>query len=179
MKARNRISVALTLASFACLWPGLTFDLITLSASMNVLGSEMELFRETRSILGTVDALRESGNDLVAGMIFFFGVVVPVVKGAILFLVLSPLVRDPRLRGRLFAFVCAIGKWAMSDVFTVGVLVAFLSAKATDGLDASIEHGFWWFVGYCMLSILAMQFLKLPAASGDGPQPDGDGDRRG
>ena len=143
--------------SFGLLYPGLTDDLITISASLGPL----ELFKETRSILGTVSSLHESGNDIVAGMIFFFGVIVPFIKGAILIAVLS--LRKGRLRFRLFHFVKVISKWAMSDVFTVGVLVAFLSAKATENMDAQVERGFYFFAGYCLLSILALQFLKLPA----------------
>ena len=49
----------------------------------------------------------------------------------------------------------------MADVFVVGVYVAYLSAKATDNLDARIEDGFYWFVSYCLVSLLALQFMKI------------------
>jgi len=160
LSKRNWFALALIVVSFGLLYPGLTDDLITISVSFGGL----QLMNETRSILGTVRSLHESGNDIVAGMIFFFGVMVPFIKAGILFIVLA--MRQSRMRYRLFGFVKAISKWAMSDVFTVGVLVAFLSAKATEAMDAKIERGFYFFAAYCVLSILALQFMKLP------PDPD-------
>ena len=59
-----------------------------------------------------------------------FSVIVPFVKGALLAAVM--LLRDPRRRYGIYRFVRDISKWAMADVFVVGVYVAFLSAKATD-----------------------------------------------
>jgi len=47
--------------------------------------------------------------------------------------------------------------------------VSFLSAKATDGLDAEIEPGFYWFTAYCLLSLLSLQFLQLTKD----PPPEG------
>ena len=80
--------------------------------------------------------------------------------------------RNAAWRYRLFIFVRSISKWAMSDVFTVGVYVAFLAAKATDNMDARIEPGFYWFAGYCLVSLLALQVMKVdaPGAGGDGPK---------
>jgi uncharacterized paraquat-inducible protein A len=65
------------------------------------------------------------------------------------------------MRWRLFAFVRSISKWAMCDVFVVGVYVAYLSSKATEGMDAQIRSGFYWFTAYCLLSLLSLQFMKI------------------
>ena len=72
--------------------------------------------------------------------------------------------REPRRRERLFLFVRSISKWAMSDVFAVGVYIAFLAANATDRMDAKLHGGFFWFVGYCVVSLLALQFARVDAA---------------
>ncbi len=50
----------------------------------------------------------------------------------------------------------------MADVFAMGVWVAFLAGKATDNLDAQIRIGFYYFVGYCLVSLLAIQFMSVP-----------------
>lgn len=158
-RSRNRVGGALTLLSFALLVPGLTLPLITLKAHVTLMGRQMEIFHETRSILQTVRNLHESGYDFVAGLILLFGVIVPLVKGALLGAVL--LQRDRRWREPVFLFVRSISKWAMADVFVVGVYVSFLSAEAADNLDAVIGSGFYFFVGYCLVSLLALQFMKV------------------
>jgi len=66
-------------------------------------------------------------------------------------------------RFKLYLFVRAISKWAMVDVFVVGIWVAFLAGKAADHFDAQIEPGFYFFVAYCLISLVALQLLHLPA----------------
>jgi paraquat-inducible protein A len=52
----------------------------------------------------------------------------------------------------------------MADVFAVGVFIAFMASKAIDNLDAIMGSGFYYFVGYCLVSNLAFQFLHVPPA---------------
>jgi uncharacterized paraquat-inducible protein A len=157
MTARNIIALVLVVVSFALLYPGLTQPLITISASFTLLGRTMDLFSETRSILTTIQDLHESGNDFVAGLILVFGVVVPLVKGLVL---LSVLVLKSA-RFRLFGIVRSISKWAMNDVFVVAVYTAFLAGKANENLDAKLEAGFYYFTAYCLISLLALQVMKI------------------
>jgi uncharacterized paraquat-inducible protein A len=141
--------------------------MITLTATFDVLGRKMEVFRETRNLLQTVESLHDSGNDFVAGLVFFFGVVVPIGKG--LLLVAALLLRAGGARRVANGFARAISKWAMNDVFVVATYVSFLSAKATDALDAKLEPGFFWFTAYVLLSLLALSFLKLESAPSERP----------
>ena len=67
------------------------------------------------------------------------------------------------VRYRLFAFVRGISKWAMADVFVVGVYIAYLSAKATDALDAQLHEGFYYFAAYCLISLLSVQVMHVEA----------------
>lgn len=157
MKPRNLIAVILVLISLGLLIPGLSKDLITITASFSMFGNTTELFRKTRSILQSISDLHESGNDFVAGLVLLFSVLVPFFKIALLGV--AAWVKNPRVRYRTFAFVRAISKWAMADVFVVGVYIAFLTAEATDGLDAELHSGFFWFTGYCLVSLAALQFM--------------------
>ena len=163
MTRRNMAAVVLVLVSLVVVVPGLIQPIITLSA--NMMGRQV--FAETRSILQTVKDLHESGNDLVAGMILFFSVLVPFIKAVLLGVVglLKPTVP---VRYRLFAFVRGISKWAMADVFVVGVYIAYLSAKATDALDAQLHEGFYYFTAYCLISLLSVQVMHVeqPKAGG-------------
>lgn len=159
MTRRNLIAVVLVLISLGVVVPGLIQPIITLSA--NMMGRQV--FAETRSILQTVKDLHESGNDLVAGMILFFSVLVPFIK-AVLLGVVGLLKPTAPLRYRLFAFVRGISKWAMADVFVVGVYIAYLSAKATDALDAELHEGFYYFTAYCLISLLSVQVMHVEQA---------------
>jgi len=54
----------------------------------------------------------------------------------------------------------------------VGVFIAMLAARATDNLDAVAESGFYCFAGYCLVSNLAFQFLRVPPPAGSLTPPD-------
>jgi len=159
MSNRNKLALAIILLSFVVLIPGLTKPLITISASVGFMGQDHEIFSETRSILQTIRRLNESGNRFVAGLIMLFSVIVPFSKGLILGAIL--LLHDRRQQSKLFYFVRNISKWSMADVFVVGVYVAFLSAKANENLDASLGVGFYLFALYCLISLAALQAMKL------------------
>lgn len=159
MRARNVTALVLVLISFALLYPGLTWPLITISASMEFGGSRFEIFRQTRSTIGTIKDLHTSGNDFVAGLILLFSVIVPFVKGGLLAVIM--IMRKPGPRTRVYRFVRSISKWAMADVFVVGVFVAYLAAKATDNLDAEVGSGFYYFTAYCLVSLIALQFMAV------------------
>lgn len=165
IRTRNVVAIALIVVSYALLVPGLTQPLLTITAGIDFMGMQRELFRETRSILQTVRNLHESGNDFVAGLILLFSVIVPVAKGLLLLVALA--LRDAARRYGIFRFVRSISKWSMSDVFLVGVYVAYLAAKATDNLDAVAERGFYYFAGYCLVSLLSLQFMVIEPPAAD------------
>jgi paraquat-inducible protein A len=151
----QRLGLLLAIASYVILWPGVTEPIMTISASVNVFGLKTQLFHETRSIWETVVTLNKQGYLLVAVLIVTFSVVIPVLKGlTILFAWIWP----TEMRWRI---VAAISKWSMVDVFVVGILVAFLTAKATAELQAELLEGFWWFLSFCILSIVSGQLLAL------------------
>lgn len=156
MTRRNIAAVVLVLISLVVVVPGLIQPIITLSA--NMMGRQV--FAETRSILQTVKDLHSSGNYVVAGMILFFSVMVPFIK-AVLLGVVGLLKPTQPARYRIFAFVRGISKWAMADVFVVGVYIAYLSAKATDALDAQLHEGFYYFAAYCLISLLSVQVMRV------------------
>jgi paraquat-inducible protein A len=162
----NGLALILILASFACLVPGLTHPAITLDISpvLPFIG-KMAIYHQTRSILGTVGNLYDTGNLLVAGLILLFSVVVPFAKGlALLYVMGFP--RAP-FRMPIYRFVALIAKWSMADVFVMGIFLSFLATGAAEGLSAVLHDGFWFFLTYCLLSVASAQFLRIephPAA---------------
>ncbi len=159
MSRRNQIAALLTLVSLGLLVPGLTRPVLTISASISLLGNTREIFRETQSIAESVRNLFESGNAFVATLILLFSILVPVLKAVLLGFVLFT--RDAALRARLGRFVRSISKWSMADVFVVGVFIAFMAANALDNLDAQAGVGLYYFAAYCLVSNLAFQFLQV------------------
>jgi paraquat-inducible protein A len=158
MSTRNWIAVGLTLLSLALLVPGLQSDALTITATMPLL--KKPLYEETQSIMRAARRLYDSRNYFVAGLVIFFSLVVPVIKIALLGAVL--LMKSPVTRYRIYLFTRSISKWAMADVFAVGVFIAFLAANALDNLDARLHPGYYYFVAYCLVSNVAFQFLHVP-----------------
>ena len=127
---------------------------------------QLEAYRNTRSIWGTVDELSRTGNLPVAFLIVFFSLVIPVFK---LLLQLSSLfVNHAEVRGWLLRLNGGLSKWSMSDVFVMGLLVAYMAGSASGQvgdmltMSASLEPGFYYFLAYCLFSIAAGSLLREP-----------------
>ena len=129
---------------------------LKVSAELPLLG-EMVLQESTQSVISTIETLYEADNNLVAFLILFFSVMVPLIKAtaqlAILFV--SSLRNKPGIHN----FVSIISKWSMADVFVVGVLLAFLATKSEETIQTWLHEGFYYFLSYCIISIIAVQIL--------------------
>jgi uncharacterized paraquat-inducible protein A len=131
--------------------------------NLDVSGT-VSAFDKTRSILGTAHELYANNHLLVAMLIVVFSVVVPLIKALILLAVLLPV--KPKVKTTLLWISSAISKWSMADVFVIAIFIAFLASNGIQesrGLvdfDAHLGVGFWYFLGYCLLSILGTQILS-------------------
>jgi uncharacterized paraquat-inducible protein A len=159
MSRRNLLALALSLVSLALLWPGLVEPVLTIRATIEMFGTERELTNETRSVVGAIRSLHDSGNDFVAGLILLFSVLVPLTKAALLVPIFAR--RNSPVAYRLYRVVQTISKWSMADVFAVGMLIALLVAKGTANLSAVAGPGFYFFAAYCLVSNAAFQLLQV------------------
>ncbi len=116
------------------------------------------LYEETQSILRAIQRLYDSKNYFVAGLVLLFSVIVPFIKAGLLAVILW--VKNPATKYRLYLFVRSVSKWAMADVFAVGIFIAFMAGNAIDNLDAKLHPGFYYFIAYCLISNLS---LPVPA----------------
>jgi uncharacterized paraquat-inducible protein A len=123
------------------------------------LVGETTLYERTQSIIESVEFLWENNNRFVAFLILFFSVMIPVTKAVLLLLVLW--LQALKSRYNVYRFVYAISKWSMADVFVVGVFIAYLSTESTDAISARLHDGFFYFVGYCLISIASVQVMKI------------------
>lgn len=164
-KKINLVALALILISFAVLGPGIYYPILTISTTIKLpFVGVMDLGSETRSILGTIQYLWVSKNYLVSSLIFIFSVCVPVLKALGLLFILFP--SSEKVRENLLGIIKRIGKWSMADVFIVAVFLAYLSTASMDVLKAKIEKGFYFFLAYCLLSVLATEFILLTHKKG-------------
>lgn len=159
-KIRNPLALLLIAVSLACLFPGVTEPLlqIKVSASVPILGS-LQFYDQTQSILQSIDALLQSGHTLVGMLILLFSIVVPLAKAALL--CIAALISAPKLKILLHRLVNAISKWSMADVFVVSVFMAFLATGENSYVNALLHPGFYYFLAYCVISILATQLLRF------------------
>ncbi len=141
---------------------GQTHQMLTMVSALlglDQIEGRLEAYRSTRSIVDTVNELASSGNLPVAFLIVFFSIVVPVFK---LVLQATALALPRRAwRTPLWWLNGALSKWSMADVFVMGLLVAYMAGAASGQMgdmlimDARLEVGFWYFLAYCLFSILA------------------------
>ena len=135
------------------------------------LTGNIPAYDKSRSILGTVEELYRANQWLVAFLIALFSIIVPVIKS--LLMIISSLLSDKSARVSR-AIIRLISKWSMADVFVVAIIVAFLAANATQqteelfSLTAEFGDGFYYFLGYCLLSILSMQLMEYGLSRSSG-----------
>jgi Paraquat-inducible protein A len=135
---------------------------------------DIEVYLQTRSIVGSVRNLYDVGSPVPATLILLFSVIVPVTKAVLV--AWAFFLARPDARTRTLRFVEAIAKWSMADVFVVALFIAYLAAQATQTppgnpdaaplvrFDAHFGPGFYWFAAYCLFSLASQQFTARISA---------------
>jgi hypothetical protein len=152
------VAVHISGVSAIFLMVGVVAPMLTVVAQteLTLLG-EVVFQYESRSIIGTARHLASGGNPLVALLLFIFSVLIPVAKLLLSFIALGGFAkRSKQLAMRSIRF---IGKWSMTDVFVVAILLAFLSTESKTFTDASLGPGLYFFAGYGLLSLIGGQML--------------------
>ncbi|HMP93219.1 MAG TPA: paraquat-inducible protein A [Phnomibacter sp.] len=139
---------------------------IDIFAEVPILGRYYFL-KETRSIAGTLAKLWQTGHALPAGLIFIFGMLLPGLKA----LVLPYALFTPQPPARLIQAIGLMSKWAMADVFALGVFIAYLAANALGQTQASLGPGYYFFVAFVGLGLVSSKWLgSLTGHYGRPPQ---------
>ncbi|GLR16392.1 paraquat-inducible protein A [Portibacter lacus] len=160
MSGRNIGTLALTIISIGLLIPGLILPILSIDigAKIPILG-EISLHNTQQSIVETVKNLFKNGNGLVGFLILFFSILIPFIKAI---LIITGIVsKNSTRKHQIQRFLGVIGKWSMADVFIVAIFIAFLSTSTDDNIHAFIHIGFYFFLAYCIISILAFQMFKI------------------
>ncbi len=144
--------------------PSLVNNLVDMVVEGLDVRGTVDAFDKTRSILETARELQAGGHLPVAILIVVFSVIVPLIKALLLLSMLLPL--SVSTRSALLTVSNAISKWSMADVFVIAIFIAFLAGNGMQesrGLvdfEATLGVGFWYFLSYCLLSIVGTQLLS-------------------
>jgi len=166
---KKTFGLLLLIFSLLCLVLGLVFPFMTIAIEVNIGGSGGGGFlgslfggtiedqfnkKMTYSIPEAMKMLFKHEQYFVGVLIGLFAVVLPITKTILTLIMLI------NKSTRLHAFINAIGKFAMADVFCIGIFIAFLYTKFNESLKADIEKGYYWFAAYVILNIIAVLLLK-------------------
>jgi uncharacterized paraquat-inducible protein A len=155
-KATPWVLMALNFGCLLLLWPGLTMPVLTIEAGITLGGITQTLFYQQQSILESIDALQDADSHLAAVLVFLFSVCVPITKAAA---IMISLLMPKKWEGLIRRWVSLISKWAMADVFVMGLFIAFLASNSSEFLTAKLEIGFYYFSAYCVCSVLVFQII--------------------
>jgi hypothetical protein len=131
---------------------------------------EIEVYHQTRSIVGSVQHLYSVNSYVAATLILLFSVVVPLMKASLAVWAVNH--RNDVIQRRTLALVQAIAKWSMADVFAVALFITYLAAQASQmpadpaspppilRFHADFGPGFYWFAAYCVVSLAVQQGIS-------------------
>ena len=168
---KRTLGLAFLLISLVCLVAGLINPFMTFTIEVDmggkggflgslIGGSIADQFnkRMSYSIPKAMEMLFKEKQYFVGVLIGLFAIVIPIIKTS---LTLGFLYTKSK---KLYNFIGVIGKFAMADVFCVGVFIAFLYTRFNQALKADIEVGYYWFASYVILNIISLALLKPKTA---------------
>lgn len=190
---RQNLGTALNLLALGLFIPGILLPMFSLDMELlaNLGNSALtaSLVDKELSILGTVNELWQDKRYLVAFLILFFSVVIPVLKT--LLVLIARFCASDNTRHKLAEFVSSIGKWSMADVFVVAIFLAVLSTDHSSTSSSqeinmglfkfsfelssqtlsNVGPGFWYFTAYCIVAlagtVIFQKGMKSPLAKED------------
>lgn len=109
---------------------------------------EMNGVQNSSTIWQGVKSLSESGSWMIALIVFFASIFIPVLKILILFYLGIPshAKANALLKTRMYRFVENIGRWSMLDIFLLAVLVAVLKISPWTHVQPEIGSVLFGFV---------------------------------
>lgn len=158
---RHLVRTMLVVA-LACLLVGITAPIMSTVVStapdIRVIGG-LVISYQSKGILSVIGSLFGDGKVVVASLIVVFSVLVPAIK-----MLLTCLVAESEAAGyrkSVTRVLHAVGPWSMADVFVTAILLAVFSLRGGElvGFDSQVQVGLWFFLGYCVLSVIAVQLV--------------------
>lgn len=145
----RRIEVpVLILASFVLLLIALSLPLLTVE--------KMVLWKNEYSVIAGVHGLWEQGQYALAIILFFFSIVFPLFKLAMLGFIWFIRLAE-RKRQAVLHWLGILGKWSMLDVFVVAILIVLV--KLGPLAKVQPQRGVYWFAVAIFLSMITSMYV--------------------
>jgi paraquat-inducible protein A len=128
--------VCLILAA-VCLPLGLTLPVLETT--------RLWVFKESYSLIEAVQSLYETGEIALSLLIALFSLVTPIMK---LGVVIMLHIRAPAPNSSLARWAERLGKWSLTDVLVIAVLIVVWSGT---GLQVAVQAGLWFFAASAVL----------------------------
>ena len=138
----------------------LSTGMLTAGLSLPVLTVRKLWEKNTFSIWTGIENMWASKEYFLAAIIFFFSLIFPITKLAILFVTWFARLKEES-RKRLLIFLGILGKWSMLDVFVTAIMMVWLKLGAL--ADAEAEEGIYYFAVSILLA-MAVTSLQLKLA---------------
>lgn len=181
---KKYIVLGLLISALMCLHVGLMYPMLEIMAferdldigelpiKTNVMGFNVDLkvsqkfdgdmvfYYQSKSVVELVQVLFQQKNWIVAIAIMAFSILFPLFK----LLGTIGILYSDGIKNSKFVnfFVKYAGKWSMADVFVVSVFLAFLAfSNMQVGIktESNILLGLYFFLAYCVLSMLSSGYL--------------------
>mmetsp|Transcript_85155 Transcript_85155/g.133076 ORF Transcript_85155/g.133076 Transcript_85155/m.133076 type:complete len:347 (-) Transcript_85155:81-1121(-) len=161
MHVRAVACVAVFVAAYVLLIPGLTCLLFSAKASM----AGAELFNIQKSTVEAISLLNEKERYVASTTILVCSVLAPFLKLAVMFTSAYFMWKfdqpGPSVNS-LIVGVRRVSKWATVDAFTASIFVGLFSGIKQVDVTVNLHTGFYCFMGYCVLSVAGALLLEKP-----------------
>lgn len=179
---KKKLGFAINLFALFLFVPGIVLPMFSLTMEMtaNVSGTNLSsmLIDKELSLINTIEELFQDGRILVALLILVFSICIPVIKTVLVSIAFWK--REQEIEKKIINCVASIGKWSMADVFVIAIFLAVLSTNHAETTNAQqlalfgfklnlhissetlsvVGQGFYYFTGYCLLSLLGTHLYQ-------------------
>ncbi len=115
------------------------------------------IFKDSYSLIDTVRGLYSNGELALAILIATFSLVTPALKLVMVALLHA---NGPDARPGLARWVERLGKWSLTDVLVVAILIVVWSGT---GLQLTSQPGLWFFTASAVMLMIASGLVVRPA----------------
>lgn len=189
---KRHLGFVLNLLALLLFFPGILLPMFSLtmdmSANIGTSALTANVINKELSLIQTIDELWQDQRLLVAILILLFSICIPLMKSALVSIAYFK--KNTNTERYILNTVSAIGKWSMADVFVVAIFLAMLSTNQAETLSGQqltmfgfrmdllissetlsyVGQGFYFFTGYCLLSLLATH-ISCSAVTSRNKQP--------
>jgi len=159
------LALILHLIAIVIWFPGVLNTVMTIEIGMSGGGGLLSFItdslsqKKALSIVGSVQELFDQKHYFLTFLVFFFALLVPFAKSLMLSLALA--LPKKKIGSLSLKIVRAVSKWAMADVFAVGLAIAFLTFKTNAMVGVRPGNGLYFFAAYVLISTAAAMLCPI------------------